>query len=109
MSSSNPVPDEAQQAAPSFKEQLDHRAKLARDPNYGKEASQPSILEKVTEYVPAAKKILGSPKKDEEGSKVGSEEVKGPPERPLHDGNIEEFVRDQHRSKRGDNGQVIDG
>lgn len=31
---------------PSFKEQLDHKARVARDPNYGKEEQQPTLLEK---------------------------------------------------------------
>jgi hypothetical protein len=31
---------------PSFKEQLDHKARVARDPNYGKEEVQPTLLEK---------------------------------------------------------------
>jgi hypothetical protein len=41
---SSSVPD--QEIKPSFKEQLDHKAKLARDPNYGKEEPQPTLLEK---------------------------------------------------------------
>lgn len=49
----------------------------------------------VTEYVPAAAKILParqSPPKEED-------KPPGPPERPHHDDKIEDFVRDQHRSQ----------
>jgi hypothetical protein len=52
----------------------------------------------VTEYVPAAAKILPgkqSPSRDEV-------KPEGPPERPDHDDKIEEFVRDQHRSQGTD-------
>lgn len=61
----------------------------------------------VTEYVPAASKILGSSKQPEEGTK--SEDIPGPPERPHHDHKIEDFVRDQHRSKVEDGSIKLDG
>ncbi|KAK6077271.1 hypothetical protein SCUP234_06683 [Seiridium cupressi] len=93
---------------PSFKEQLDHQARLARDPNYGKEEPQPTLLEKVVDYVPAAGKILGIEKKEEETAKTPKTVVPGPPERPHHDVPIEEFLKDQHRSKRGANGQALE-
>jgi hypothetical protein len=54
----------------------------------------------VTEYVPAASKIIGS--STPEPAVAKSEDIPGPPERPHHDDKIEEFVRDQHRSKSGD-------
>jgi hypothetical protein len=61
----------------------------------------PRIL--VVEYVPAAAPILGvQTEKDKEQHQQQSD-VPGPPERPDHDPSIEEFVRDQHRSK-GDDG-----
>jgi hypothetical protein len=37
---------EEQPNSSSYKEQLDHRARVARDPNYGKEEPQPTLLEK---------------------------------------------------------------
>jgi hypothetical protein len=54
----------------------------------------------VTEYIPAVGKVLGTstPKKDTESPEPT--DLPGPPERPTHDGSIEEFVRDQHRSKQ---------
>ncbi|KAI0167781.1 hypothetical protein BJ166DRAFT_577358 [Pestalotiopsis sp. NC0098] len=94
-------------SSPSFKEQLDHKARVARDPNYGKEEQQPTLLEKVVDYVPAAGKILGIEKKQEDEQKA-PETIPGPPERPHHDVPIEEFLKDQHRSKKGENGVPIE-
>ncbi|CZS83713.1 hypothetical protein SNK03_011076 [Fusarium graminearum] len=76
----------------SFKTQLDKAADNARE----MENQKPNpIVEKITEYVPAAAKILParqSPPKEED-------KPPGPPERPHHDHKIEDFVRDQHRSQ----------
>ncbi|KAF7516065.1 hypothetical protein G7054_g14310 [Neopestalotiopsis clavispora] len=91
---------------PSFKEQLDHKARVARDPNYGKEEVQPTLLEKVADYIPAAGKILGVEKKEQDAPKA-PETIPGPPERPHHDIPIEEFLKDQHRSKKGENGELV--
>lgn len=51
----------------------------------------------VSQYVPAVTKILG---KETEGKKPSPEPkaISGPPDRPDHDPQIEEFVRDQHKS-----------
>ncbi|KAK7910946.1 hypothetical protein PG985_013427 [Apiospora marii] len=92
-----------------YKEILDKKAFEARNPNAGQQ--EPTLLEKVTdtvtEYIPAAAKVLGTEKKAEEKSPE-PETNPGPPERPHHDVNIEEFVREQHRSKKGKDGQIID-
>ncbi|KAH7249925.1 uncharacterized protein BKA55DRAFT_539499 [Fusarium redolens] len=76
----------------SFKEQLDKAADNTRE----LENQKPNpVIEKITEYVPAAAKILParqSPPKEED-------KPPGPPERPHHDDKIEDFVRDQHRSQ----------
>lgn len=55
----------------------------------------------VSQYVPAVGKVLGTGEKEDKSS---SEETKvpGPPERPHHDTQIEEFIKDQHRSKTDD-------
>jgi hypothetical protein len=52
----------------------------------------------VSEYVPAVGKLLGKEEKKPE-QKVEEVKPSGLPERPHHDTQIEEFVRDQHRSK----------
>lgn len=62
-------------------------------------------LQQVSEYVPAVGKVLGQENKDtppETESKVP-----GPPELPHHATQVEEFVRDQHRSRIED-GKVSD-
>lgn len=50
----------------------------------------------VAEFIPAAGKVL-APKEKSPGEE--RDEIPGPPDRPHHDHKIEEFVRDQHRSK----------
>ncbi|KAG8669166.1 hypothetical protein FPOAC2_08481 [Fusarium poae] len=76
----------------TFKTQLDKAADNTRE----MENQKPNpIVEKITEYVPAAAKVLPtaqSPPKEED-------KPPGPPERPHHDHKIEDFVRDQHRSQ----------
>ncbi|KAK8017592.1 hypothetical protein PG993_013918 [Apiospora rasikravindrae] len=90
-----------------YKEILDQKAFEARHPNAGQE--EPTLLEKVTEYIPApVAKVLGAEKKEAEEKSPEPEHTPGPPERPHHDVNIEEFVREQHRSKKGSDGQIID-
>lgn len=57
-------------------------------------------VHEVTEYIPAAAKILGESKKEPEAKEKA--DIPGPPDRPDHDHKIEDFVRDQHRSNNGD-------
>lgn len=56
----------------------------------------------MSQYVPAVGKVLGTDAKTESTSSALGETIPGPPERPHHDTQIEEFVRDQHRSKTED-------
>lgn len=56
----------------------------------------------VTEFVPAASKILGTGSKNTDTSKQEGTDIPGPPHRPDHDDKIEGFIRDQHRSKTED-------
>lgn len=55
----------------------------------------------VTQYVPAVGKVLGTDGKEDESLKEETK-IPGPPERPHHDTQIEEFIKDQHRSKTDD-------
>lgn len=55
----------------------------------------------VSQYVPAVGKVLGTAEKKEESSKEETK-IPGPPERPHHDTQIEEFIKDQHISKTDD-------
>ncbi|KAI1336194.1 hypothetical protein F5Y15DRAFT_419195 [Xylariaceae sp. FL0016] len=92
----------------NFKERLDQVARDVRQPKEPEQANgQPSFLEKVTEYVPGAAKILGTGSQDKDKAEPAKQpEISGPPHRPDHDGHIEEFMRDQHRSKKPDGSLV---
>lgn len=54
----------------------------------------------VSQYVPAVGGMLGGQEKDPEGEPSTAETVPGPPKRPEHDTQIEEFLRDQHGSRK---------
>ncbi|KAL6849304.1 hypothetical protein ACO1O0_008840 [Amphichorda felina] len=89
----------AEQRQEDFKEQLD---RVAEERRSGADNQQTNpIVEKITEYVPAASKVLGGSKEFEPHTS-NSENTPGPPNRPDHDHKIEDFVRDQHRSKTKD-------
>ncbi|KZZ98321.1 hypothetical protein AAL_02839 [Moelleriella libera RCEF 2490] len=79
----------------SFKPQLDQAAIDQR--NRDADTKPNPIVEKITEFIPAASKIL-APK--EPATKQEAPPVPGPPERPAHDPQIEGFVREQHGSKQ---------
>ncbi|PHH83409.1 hypothetical protein CDD82_1343 [Ophiocordyceps australis] len=88
--------DKSQQQSDSFKDQLDRAAVESRE----SQAQKPNpVVEKIAEYVPAASKVLGSSDQQQSERPLSQSDVPGPPNRPTHDPNIEEFVRDQHRSK----------
>ena len=55
----------------------------------------------MSQYVPAVGKALGTDQKEDTASREETK-VPGPPERPRHDTQIEEFIKDQHRSKQDD-------
>ncbi|KAF3770886.1 hypothetical protein M406DRAFT_245147 [Cryphonectria parasitica EP155] len=112
MSSAKPASDVQNEdnATPTYKDQLDGAAHKVKFPDQGNSSEGggvvDQVVEKVSQYVPAAAKVLGK----QEGESATSEaeaKVPGPPERPVHDVQIEEFVRDQHRSQNGD-GMYVD-
>ncbi|KAF5524502.1 hypothetical protein CGCA056_v004678 [Colletotrichum aenigma] len=80
----------------SFKEQLDQAAHDAREPD--EPPKQNPIIEK------AAAKILSNPPEEKE-EKISRPGIPGPPERPYNDAQVEEFIRQQHRSK-GEGGML---
>ncbi|RKU42461.1 hypothetical protein DL546_004128 [Coniochaeta pulveracea] len=102
MSSTNQSTNQAtaDDASPNdYKTQLDKRAEgTIKKAVEDSEQKSEGLLDKVSEYVPVVGKLLG---KEEKKPEPKLEEVKpsGPPLRPHHDTQIEEFVRDQHRSK----------
>lgn len=59
------------------------------------------VAEPVSQYVPAVGKVLGTDQKVNDSSRDETK-VPGPPERPHHDVQIEEFIKDQHCSKTDD-------
>ncbi|KAI1414218.1 hypothetical protein F5Y13DRAFT_197662 [Hypoxylon sp. FL1857] len=97
------VPSSQSRTETSFKERLDQAAEEARRPDDTNEIHQPSLTEKITECVPAAAKILGIAGQAEPEA-TSPKCVSGPPDRPYHDKHIEEFVREQYRSKAKDDG-----
>ncbi|CAI6096357.1 unnamed protein product [Clonostachys chloroleuca] len=98
MTSNDKQTDEFQDQ--SFKEQLDRVATERREDQQGTNTNP--IVEKITEFIPAASKILGTGSKNTDTSKQEGTDIPGPPHRPDHDDKIEGFIRDQHRSKTED-------
>ncbi|ORY71924.1 uncharacterized protein BCR38DRAFT_480400 [Pseudomassariella vexata] len=100
-----------EQHTSSFKEQLDQKAKDDRHPpSTETEPGTAQILkEKVNHYVPAAAKILGTDAEQKEDERTTPpKETHSFPARPSHDANIEDFIRDQHKSKKGADGQLAE-
>ncbi|CAM1508099.1 Fc.00g049470.m01.CDS01 [Cosmosporella sp. VM-42] len=97
--SNPPQQGEEERLPETFKDQLDRAATTSRT---NSEPQKPNpIVEKIVEYVPPAAKILGV-QENKQANESKELEITGPPHRPHHDNKIEEFVRDQHRSKGGD-------
>ncbi|KAL7903289.1 hypothetical protein HDV63DRAFT_363612 [Trichoderma sp. SZMC 28014] len=90
-------PSQAQEQL-NFKEQLDQKAveSRARENGNGGESFLESVVHKISQAIPATVPVLGG--SNPEG-KVEDKKEPGPPNRPENDVQIEEFVREQHRSK----------
>ncbi|KAK3350958.1 hypothetical protein B0H65DRAFT_456495 [Neurospora tetraspora] len=93
-----------------YKPQLDEIAEQKRKGPEEQQQPQQSggsgIVDKISEYVPASlgEKIGLGKKKQQPEQEVPEEKPKEdlsavPPHRPHHDEQIQEFIRDQHRSK----------
>ncbi|KAI0810465.1 hypothetical protein GGR55DRAFT_678427 [Xylaria sp. FL0064] len=108
---SSTAPPDTQFTEAKFKGRLEEAAKEARRPaNTHEKSSSPGLMEKVTEYVPAASKLFGTGKA--ENNQVQQEDLPpkdptGPPHRPEHDDHIAEFVREQYRSKKLDDERAL--
>ncbi|KAK1829678.1 hypothetical protein QBC39DRAFT_356186 [Podospora conica] len=94
-----------------YKAQLDELATKAREPPQSTESQEEKkpegtgavIVEKVSQIIPAVKKVLGGGGDDEQQQRDNATPEKtaapsGPPDRPVHDPHIAEFLRDQHKS-----------
>ncbi|KAL2167149.1 hypothetical protein VTG60DRAFT_1639 [Thermothelomyces hinnuleus] len=83
---------------------LDYKAKLDeaadRVKKQPREEQSPGIVAKVSQYVPAVGAMLRGQQKDPDGEPSTAETAPGPPKRPEHDTQIEEFLKDQHGSKK---------
>ncbi|KAL5091007.1 hypothetical protein Trisim1_003969 [Trichoderma cf. simile WF8] len=89
---------------PTFKEQLDQEAIDRRVHQHESEehSTVKDIVDKISHAIPAVAPLIGgsNPEHKEEEHK---EVPPGPPTRPEHDTQIEEFVREQHRSNGVEN------
>ncbi|AEO63344.1 uncharacterized protein THITE_2108450 [Thermothielavioides terrestris NRRL 8126] len=86
--------------APDYKAKLDEAASRAKSPP-SSEGQSTGMIDKLSEYVPAVGRMLGGQEKQPETEvSPAGKEMPGPPNRPEHDTQIEEFIRDQHRSKK---------
>ncbi|KAJ4389176.1 hypothetical protein N0V93_006639 [Gnomoniopsis smithogilvyi] len=108
MSSLNAQSAGDEQKQKTYKEQLDEAASKPKTLE-GDSANQGGVVNKVigkvTEYVPAAGKVLGQG--HNEAPSETESKVPGPPDLPHHETQVEEFVRDQHRSRKED-GKLAD-
>ncbi|KAH8887447.1 hypothetical protein GQ53DRAFT_844304 [Thozetella sp. PMI_491] len=93
---------EAAAAPVDYKAMLDEAAekdKMKDTPKPPQDSSGASpIVETVSRYVQTLGKILGQTEPEKAAVPTASGPAPGPPHRPDHDPQIEEFVRDQHRS-----------
>ncbi|KAK3325867.1 hypothetical protein B0H66DRAFT_600004 [Apodospora peruviana] len=99
---------EASEEVNKYKVMLDEAATKGRHPHgtyeENTENQSTGIVDKVAQYMPESisKKILGQhekPGEDQASKAPTAVDESVPPKRPEHDEHIEEFVRDQHRSK----------
>ncbi|KAJ4302181.1 hypothetical protein N0V88_002317 [Collariella sp. IMI 366227] len=93
---SQPIVKTPECEGPDYKAKLDEAAERVKSPPQQDQNS--GIIDKVSQYVPAAVgKMLGKEEKEAEPSP--ETRPSGPPNRPHHDTQIEEFIKDQHQSK----------
>ncbi|EAQ85976.1 predicted protein [Chaetomium globosum CBS 148.51] len=83
---------------PDYKAKLDEAADREKSPSQQQQST--GVIEKVSQYVPTVGRILGAREPDPGREPSPEKNVPGPPNRPENDAQIEEFLRDQHRSKK---------
>ncbi|KAH0498045.1 hypothetical protein TgHK011_005324 [Trichoderma gracile] len=96
----SPKKDQQESAEPpTFKEQLDKEAIESRTHDDGeKQSTVKAVVDKIASVIPASVPFIGGSHTDDKVEEEHKPEPKIPPRRPEHDPQIEEFVRDQHRS-----------
>ncbi|KAK4453212.1 hypothetical protein QBC34DRAFT_219327 [Podospora aff. communis PSN243] len=85
---------------PDLKSRLDEASSRSRQPQHSEDTSKmtrAAIVDKVSQYIPAVKKIVGEREESEPGAETAPKN-EGPPDRPNDDTKIGQFLRDQHRS-----------
>ncbi|KAL2196308.1 hypothetical protein P885DRAFT_61499 [Corynascus similis CBS 632.67] len=85
--------------APDYKAKLDGAADQVKK-QQPREDQSPGIMNKVSQYVPTVGKMLGNQQEDPKDEPSTATDASGPLQRPANDTQIEEFLRDQHGSKR---------
>ncbi|KAK3296990.1 uncharacterized protein B0H64DRAFT_115206 [Chaetomium fimeti] len=83
---------------PDYKAKLDEAADQEKNPP--QEQQQGGLVNKVSQYVPTVGRMLGAQEQDPGREPSPAKNVPGPPNRPENDAQIEEFLRDQHSSKK---------
>ncbi|KAK0752050.1 hypothetical protein B0T18DRAFT_426597 [Schizothecium vesticola] len=92
-----------------YKAQLDDLATKPRQPPQSTEGQEDNnkpegtgavIVDKVSQIIPAVKKVLGrgGDEAQQQRDTAPDKPPSGPPDRPAHDPHIAEFLRDQHKS-----------
>ncbi|KAK4250689.1 hypothetical protein C7999DRAFT_28770 [Corynascus novoguineensis] len=81
--------------APDYKARLDGAADEAKKQQPREDQNQ-GIMNKVSQYVPTVGKLLGNQQEDPKDEPSTAKDASG----PANDTQIEEFLRDQHGSKR---------
>jgi hypothetical protein len=54
----------------------------------------------VSEYIPVVGRVLGNNEPAKHEPTPAGDQIPGPPHRPIHDKQIEEFIKEQHHSKK---------
>ncbi|GAP89066.1 hypothetical protein SAMD00023353_0902830 [Rosellinia necatrix] len=100
---SSEVPPNSKPEQTTFKDRLDQAAREARQATGNGRSDTPGLMQKVAEHVPPVSKLSGLVKGSQgQHENTAPKNLPGPPNRPEHDDQIAEFVREQHRSKRSD-------
>lgn len=73
----------------------DYKDQLSEAAMIGPPERQETIVEKVLSYIPAVEALRGE-------SESKGEERGGPPDRPDHDVQVEQFLRKQYHSRAGE-------
>ncbi|KUI60787.1 hypothetical protein VP1G_08008 [Cytospora mali] len=89
----------------SYKQQLDEAAikvKKSENNEEGGGGVVNKVVEKVVMYIPAVGNVLGKGQKEDNAPPESVSKATEAPVRPHNDIQVEEFVRDQHRSNTDD-------